>query len=351
MLKAKTIKLCYTLFVLFLMFALAIMSDGVMESVRQSLAICFSSVIPSVFPFMVLSSLFTSAVSDFSFGRIGKTVTRIFGISPCAISAMICGILCGYPIGARCIVELYKDKKITVSEAECLMGYCNNAGPLFVIGAVGCGMLKSVQLGIILYIIEIISVFSVSIILRKRIYTRHLPALPVKKTSSVSQAICGSVTGIMNVCGFVIFFGAINGMLKPLLDILPQYISCGVSAFTEISNASSYISTNVRDMGIKIILISSALGWSGMSVHLQIKSIVSSTDISLRTYYISRLFMSVLSGFIAYAVIFMRDGIFLKLLTHRWIIPFFTVFAVMVLFKETERKPPYRKSPLCKKSY
>jgi len=141
-------------------------SSEVLTSVRKSLIICFSSVIPSLFPFMVLSSAFVGNVSASSFKFVRKISRRLFGISAFATAAFICGMICGYPIGAKCTRELYDQKKITASEAESLIAYSNNSGPLFVIGAIGIGMFNSVKGGILLYIIQLISALTAAMLLK-----------------------------------------------------------------------------------------------------------------------------------------------------------------------------------------
>ena len=72
----------------------------------------------------------------------------VFGINGNGASAFILGVLCGYPIGAKTAVDLYKNSYISKKEAENLICFSNNSGPLFIIGALGIGMLSSKSAGI-----------------------------------------------------------------------------------------------------------------------------------------------------------------------------------------------------------
>ncbi len=346
----KISKTFYSLLLFTAMAFVILRSRVVMESVTNSLVICFSSVIPALFPFMVLSSMFVSYSTDSSFGYIGKLLSRLFGISPCAVSALICGILCGYPIGAKCTAQLLESKKITVSEAESLIAYSNNSGPLFVIGAVGIGILHSAKAGVILYVIQLTSALVAGILLRGTNYTSAIKAQYCPSQSkALTTAICDSVFSILKVCGFVVFFGVINTLLEPLTNILPHVLSCAVASFTEVTSGINYISSSLPTLSHKIIASSFALGWSGLSVHMQVKSIVAPFGLSMKKYYITRILMGTLSALSAYTAIFHKDALSLVLIKNKWLL--LCLFAVFVFpYTKKERKPPYRKSPLFKKT-
>lgn len=348
----KISKTFYSLFLFTAMAIVALRSEVVMESVKNSLIICFSSVIPALFPFMVLSSMFVSYSSDSSFGYVGKLLSRLFGISPCAVSALICGILCGYPIGAKCTAQLLESKKITVSEAESLIAYSNNSGPLFVIGAVGIGILHSAKAGVILYIIQLISALIAGILLRGTNYTSALRTPShASQTKTLTSAICDSVFSILKVCGFVVFFGVINSLIIPLTNILPDILSCAVASFTEVTCGINYISSSLPTLSHKIIASSFALGWSGLSVHMQVKSIVSPLGLSMKKYYITRILMGTISAISAYTAIFQKDALILILIENKWLmLCLLGVLIFLIPHSKKERKPPYRKSPLFKKT-
>lgn len=348
----KISKTFYGVLLFIAMAFIALRSQVVMTSVKKSLELCFSSVIPALFPFMVLSSMFVSYTSDSSFGHIGKLLSRLFGISPCAVSALICGILCGYPIGAKCTAQLFESKKITASEAESLIAYSNNSGPLFVIGAVGIGILHSVKAGIILYVVQLISSFFAGIVLRKSTYISALGAhiYPTQRKTLIT-AVCDSVFSILKVCGFVVFFGVINALAEPLVNILPPVFSCMAASFTEVTCGINFISLKLPSITHKIIASSFALGWSGLSVHMQVKSIVSPLGISMKKYYITRILMGTISSASLYTIIFHRDALALILMENKWLLLcLFTALSFIIALNKKERKPPYRKSPLFKKT-
>lgn len=350
--KIKITKSFYIVLLFAVMVFVAIRSDAVMDSVKDSLIICFSAIIPALFPFMVLSSMFVSLSSDSSFGYIGKLFSRLFGISPCAVSALICGILCGYPIGAKCTAQLMDTKKITKSEAESLIAYSNNSGPLFVIGSVGIGILHSVKAGVFLYIIQLTASLVAGILLKGTncISAKSLPTNS-KQRITLTTAICDSVFSVLKVCGFVVFFGVINSLLKPVINFFPSALSCVISSLTEVTCGINYISQNIPNISSKIPFVAFALGWSGLSVHMQVKSIVSAFGINMKKYYITRFLMGTLSALSVYTVIFHKDTLAVVLIDNKWLIMCLIIIATLIIpHTKKERKPPYRKSPLLRKT-
>ena len=56
-------------------------------------------------------------------------------------------ILSGYPIGAKIIHDLYSKDLITEEDAKRMSIFSTTSGPIFIIGAIGVGMLKNYKLG------------------------------------------------------------------------------------------------------------------------------------------------------------------------------------------------------------
>ncbi len=275
---------------LLLMFLVVAYSKQVMEGATAGMRLCVSSIIPALFPFMVLSSAFVGNMNGNSLRFINIPLKKIFGISNYGVGAFICGILCGYPIGAKCTAELYRDKKISASEAESLIAYSNNCGPIYIIGAVGIGMLGSVKYGVFLYVLHILSAFFTGIVLKPYTYIKHSDIHAQAKSRCLTQCICDSVIGVLNVCGFVVFFSVVNALIEPFLKLFPVGLRCISFSFLEITNGIESICSDMRYLSDKVILIAASMGWSGLSVQMQVKNIIKDLDLSMKKYYLSRSF-------------------------------------------------------------
>ena len=103
----------------------------------NGLLIWYRNMIPSLFPFMVLSGFIVrSGLSE----KIGKLLQPILGIFFPLPSQMLyiifMGFLCGFPMGAKMIADMMEKEEITPIAGEYLLSFCNNIGPLYMIGYV-----------------------------------------------------------------------------------------------------------------------------------------------------------------------------------------------------------------------
>ena len=136
--------------ILTLIFAFGIslfFSDEIAHSVKSGLSLAVNVVIPSVFPFIILSDALYSMLSFGPSSVIGRAFEWLFGISRNAVYAFLLGAVCGFPLGVKCTSDLYREGLISREEAEGLMGFCNNTGPAFLISGVGVGLRKNASEG------------------------------------------------------------------------------------------------------------------------------------------------------------------------------------------------------------
>jgi len=286
------------------MFIMIKNSEKIITASKNALSLCACTLVPSIFPFMTVAAVFINYSSDNSYKLLSPIFKSLFGTSSYAVSALIPGMLCGYPVGANCVCQLYKKGSISKSEAESLIAYSNNSGPLFIIGAVGVGLLGSSKYGTMLYLIHISAAVICGIILKPFTESKksHFEININLNKKNFTDCIADTTVSILKVCGFVVIFAVINELVKPITSFMPKNLKCLVSAFLELTNGANVISHISNDTRYVLILMSAALGWSGLSVHMQVKSIISDTDLSMKKYYISRLLSAVISALISFFV-------------------------------------------------
>ena len=98
---------------------LLIFGSSITETVRDSLALTISRVIPTLFPYMVLSSIAVNADLLRPLYSIIPT-ERIFSLPHESASVILTGMICGFPIGASGSAELYKRGCISQKDASVL---------------------------------------------------------------------------------------------------------------------------------------------------------------------------------------------------------------------------------------
>lgn len=126
--------------------------SGAAQAVYNALILCVKNVIPTLFPYMVISTLFGHLWPCFLCrARIGKAFSKLFALNGSCSAAVIIGLAAGFPVGAKTAVCLYQDGLCEKEEAQRLCAFCNNTGPAFVVGAIGAGFFGSAALGAALY--------------------------------------------------------------------------------------------------------------------------------------------------------------------------------------------------------
>lgn len=113
---------------------LLLCSADTARAVREGLALCAGSVIPALFPFLAVSGLLTALDAGAAPGRGRMLLARVLGCGPAGAGAFLLGLVGGYPVGARTVAQLYREKRISRPEACRLLLFCNNCGPAFILG-------------------------------------------------------------------------------------------------------------------------------------------------------------------------------------------------------------------------
>ncbi len=305
-----------TLFLILLFPSLAI------DYVNRGMKLCVSTVIPSLFPFMVASELIVITGAARPLGRLLKMPAKLlFGISGEGASAFVLGTVCGFPIGTRAAVSMYKRGSITHGELSRLVCFSNNPSSAFVISAVGATLFGSREFGSALYFITILSSIIVgvlqNIILGKRDRGGSVELASVqdrekKGIGEFSAAVSSSAHAMLSVCAFVVFFSAFTGTLGVILT------GFGASEMTRALFFSLFELTGgvaaaagVEPLSLAVVLAAFAVGWSGLSVHLQMLGICDGIGISLRRYFLAKLSQ----GLINAALVFGYLGLFGDTLT------------------------------------
>ena len=277
------------------------------EYMRAGLRLCAAGVIPSLFPFMVISELVVASGMGNSLARIlGKPFGWLFGISRESCAAILLGCVCGFPVGAKTAITLYDSGAISAKEAERLLAICNIPSSGFLISAVGIALYGDRRFGIFLYLAALTSVLAWGFLLARLrpIPLSHLQAVTMRKTlgaDTFTGAISSATASMLAVCAYVVFFTSVVGCLSHMLDALS--LSSAVRAFLfgvfEISsgvNAAASLGSSATGLA----LCGFVVGWSGISVHFQILSLCGGRGLSFRPYLLGKLFQGLFCGACCY---------------------------------------------------
>ncbi len=288
-------------------------SDAAIEYMGKGLTLCARTVIPSLFPFMVISELLVSSGAGEALGRLfAGIMRRVFGLSGAGASAVFLGSMCGFPVGAKTAVALLDRNAISKSECEHLLTFVNNPSSAFLITAVGVSLYGNRSLGVTLYCVVLgcglLTGFLSRFLLRKSGEPAEHPHFPsglhVEGVETFTGAVSAAATGMLTVCAYVIFFSAVMGALGCAVcewgfpGEMGYTLLCGMLEMTGGMSRASAVS---GDLGL--ILTAAFAGWSGVSVHCQVMTLCGGRGLSFRPYILAKAFQGVLCGVVTAAIL------------------------------------------------
>lgn len=303
---------------LFFGLALAVTTAGLMAFPQECLAaaktgleLCGNVIVPSLFPFFVLSSLVVDLGLAGYLGRALEPVMRpLFRVNGSCATALTLGFIGGYPVGARTAISLYQQGQCTRWEAQRLLAFCNNSGPAFILGVVGAGVFQSGRIGVLLYLIHMLASCVVGLVFRfygpREDHAAHsAPTFQAKRfTAAFTQAVTGSMTSTLNICAFVLFFTVIlrlltlTGIIPALAGVLGRVLApLGFDAawatrlLTGLVELSSGVAglTGSGHLAGRAAMAAFMLGWAGISIHCQVLTFLADSGLSPGTYFAGKL--------------------------------------------------------------
>lgn len=259
------------------------LSSVMAELVKEGLSLAIRCVIPTAFPFMIISEYYIFYGAPESLSAVRGIFKRIFGTSENALGAYIVGNICGFPLGAKILCEEYGRGNLEKGECERLLAYCENPSVAFVVGAVGSGMLGSIRRGIILLILVQASTVMCGLIYREKASNLSNCTNNTRQKPIFVNAVKASGRSCIDIVSFITAFSVICGLIKKALG--KGLISGVIISVTEITNALSYFtSTAYIPSTVRFFFIGFALGFGGICVMMQTAIFSSQKELSLFPY-------------------------------------------------------------------
>ena len=198
--------------------ALLFCSRLVGEGIRQGLAICASVMIPSLYPFLILSDFVArTRVGRLLEGPFGGLAERVYRCPRQLAPAILMSWIGGYPAGARVLSGMVRRGSLSQRDADTALTFCVNSGPAFMAAVVGAGVFRSVGWGLFLYGCQLAAGLLAGRILSRRRAVRMRPAGGEKYQSPVEGfvgAVSSATAGMLSICAFVLVFSAVCRLLE-----------------------------------------------------------------------------------------------------------------------------------------
>ena len=313
--------------------------NEILNASKNGIILWANNILPTLLPFLISTNILIQAGMTQVLGLFLEPIMQpIFRVPGVSAFALISGMVCGYPIGAKVTQSLYKNNQISRSQAQRLISFCNNSGPLFILGFVGVSMLGDKKIGYFLMLVHYLSAIINGLIFRfffgsditniknikKNIFHEskdHKQKIFFHVQSNknigiiISDSINNSVQIILHIGGFIVLFSIINKILEisniiSLLWVLFSRFSIFnelgyknfyaiIAGLIELTNGTKIlIQNNSCDLNKIIIILSALISFGGLSVHMQSLGFITKTDINPFVYLLSKISHAIISVFL-----------------------------------------------------
>lgn len=336
--------LLFALSTIALVFSLVAYSQISFEAAVRGLKIWWEVVFPSTLPFIVLSEILMGLGVVHFVGVLLEPMMRpLFNVPGTGGFILAMGFSSGYPVAAKLTTRLRQQGSVTQAEGERLVSFTTTGDPLFVMGAVAIGFFHSEQMGLILALTHYLSAVIMGLLYRfhapfatvtKPLAKTELP-LPLRALQAMHRArlrdgrafgklmgdaVQSALNTLFMIGGFIIVFSVLiqlfsaihlTQIIGTLLSIFlgpfgfpPAFSHAIVAGLFEVTLGAQAASTVADGVPLvwKAAIASAVLSWGGLSVHAQVASILSETDIRVAPYLIARSIHALLAAVLTFAL-------------------------------------------------
>ncbi|MCM1388457.1 MAG: hypothetical protein NC231_14100 [Bacillus sp. (in: Bacteria)] len=291
--KDSLMQALFTLLALYLIYLLLRYPEQSLSYASTGLVLWFQKMIPTLFPFMVVSGIMIRMNLTERFVRFFHPLFhKIWGTSPNGSYVVLMGMLCGFPMGARVIGQLCRAGKLSEQEGAFLLAFCNNIGPIYFISFVMSTLSLSGNYApfFIMYGVPLCYgavLYRIGLLRKKAV---SFPAAYFQAASrpnglngrlsfweAADEAIVSGLIGIGKLGGYMVFFNLLNIMMFPF-SALPQRFLSFSNCILEITSG---ISRAGKNEGLMVLIL---LPFGGLSCMAQTYSMIKETNLSITRY-------------------------------------------------------------------
>ena len=282
----------------------------------DSIRLWLTRVFPSLFPFLAACGiLLRTGAAEKSGKYLSPLMKPIFGLNGIAAFPFFLGMLSGYPMGAKITAELYERKQITLEEAQHILFFSNNPGPLFLLGTIGAGFFGMPQYGYLLLFSSFFGSVLTGILwrFRKKTSSPKRRTVPLfHSEASMSEILSGSVSDSLNtillIGGFLILFAALSEGLEQtglilllskglfFLPVSAETLHGCISGILEMTNGAWLLSQSDDPLRLRLTLVSFLVSFGGCSILGQTLGVLSNVPINKKGYLKGKLLNALFSS-------------------------------------------------------
>ena len=290
-----------------LFFSILLFPEQAFHGASCGLTLWLETLVPSLLPVMILSNLLISTnLAGFLACPIHSILFRFLGLSIYGSYALLCGFLCGFPMGVKVLSDLRKKNMISEEESVYLALFCNNVSPAFAANYLirqhlGSSLIPSKAVFVILYGSPILyGLLTNPSYQRKRTHS-VIFHYPVNKASFTAPniamtdaCITNGIQSITKLGGYITLFSVFTSMM----DLIPRssgFFKALFTAFLEITTGIQRLSVLSLPVTVRSISLITVSVFGGLCCAAQSQAMLDSLGISLKRYLRSRAAITVIA--------------------------------------------------------
>lgn len=259
------------------------------------------AVLPSTFPYLVLSSILVSSGCCEFLGEAFSHFAKPFSIPSSCFSVVIVSLLCGFPVGGAMTSDMYEKGLCTKEQAERIVSFCNFCGPPYIFGVFGNTVMNDSRAGLVAFFTQSLGSLVLGLILGaktrskkdesksepQRLNNKSNKKENLRLSNIFCSAICKAGASTVNIFCYIIFFSVLCGIIDSIIPIASHIFKAVFFGVIEISNGMEALKN--CESGLLTYFTGCLITYfSGFSVHLQVISTLHK-DISPKKYLFSRI--------------------------------------------------------------
>jgi len=247
------------------------------RAVRAAMQQWYHSVLPALFPFMILMPMITGAEAACIYEKmLGQVMNRVFALPGCAAPAIVTAMIAGSPAGAIASARIAEQAGMSSGQLLRLAGCVCGMSPAFLVSGIGAGILGDVNAGVMLLKTQMLSQIIMLIATR-----RYSGGERIQPNGCTDGASGNAVGAVLSVAGYMAFFNVIAEMISRVSGGgVWNYSIC----LLEVTAGAGYLAGKEISRSIKMIILAGMCGFGGVSICAQNMKILKKYGISTGGY-------------------------------------------------------------------
>ena len=295
------------LLILFFLLEIFNHSSIIINTIYQSSYIWFYNIVPTLFPIYIITDLLANYNGFYYLSKLfGKFMEKVFKMKKETSFIFLLSIISGFPSNSKYIKMMLDNKTINIKEANKLLTFTHFSNPLFIIESVGINFLHNKKIGLLILFIQYITNIIIGFFYRN--YYVNLESITILKKDKESFVTCltnsiyKTIKILLLLFGIITFFMLITSILKTNLKI-NSFILNIICGLLEMTQGIYYIASSNINIILKASIITFFLSFGGISIHMQVFSILKDYKLKYSNYLLARIFHGLISFSLVYLVL------------------------------------------------